>query len=79
MIVALLVGDFAEHRVARSLEIEQLDRRLQQARLHPLAFARDLALEQRRQNAERGEQPPPTSATAQPTRIGRRPAARSPT
>jgi hypothetical protein len=58
MIVALLVCDFAEHRVARSLEIEQLDRRLQQARLHPLAFARDFALEQRRQNAERGEQAP---------------------
>ena len=56
VVVARLPGYIARHQVTRRLEIEQRDLRVQQVRLHPLAFARYLALEQRGHDAERRHQ-----------------------
>ena len=57
MVVAGLLGDILVHQPARGLEIQHEDLRLQQRGLHPLAFAGNLALEQRGQDAHGAEQP----------------------
>ena len=56
MVVAGLLGDFLLHQPARGLEVEHEDLGLQQRGLHPLALARDLALEQRGEDAHGAEQ-----------------------
>ena len=55
MVVAGLLGDFAFHQPARRLEVEHEELRLQERRLHPLALAGLLALEQRDHDAVRAE------------------------
>ena len=57
MIVAGLLGDLVRLQPARGLEVEHEDLRLQQRGGDPLPFAGNFALVQRRQNAERAEQP----------------------
>ena len=56
MIVAGLLRDVLFHQPARGLEIQHEDLRLQQRGLHPLAFARNLALQQRGEDAHGAEQ-----------------------
>ncbi len=56
VIVAGLLRHFLHLQPARRLEVEHEDLRLQQRGGDPLAFAGDLALEQRGQDAERAEQ-----------------------
>ena len=48
--VALLARNFLVHRVARTLEIELAQHPLEQRRMHPLAFAGALPMQQREQN-----------------------------
>ena len=57
MVVAGLLGHVLFHQPARGLEIQHEDLRLQQRGLHPLAFAGDLALQQRGEDAHGAEQP----------------------
>ena len=56
MIVAGLLGHFAADQIARGLEVEHENLRLQQRGLDVLAFVRFLAFEQGDENAERREQ-----------------------
>ena len=56
VVVAGLLGHLAVDQPARRLEVEHDDLGLQQRGLHPLALARDLALEQRDQDRLRGEE-----------------------
>src|SRR5664279_5715001 len=56
MVVAGLFGDVLSHQPARGLEIQHKNLRLQQRGLHPLAFARNLALQQCGENAGGAEQ-----------------------
>ena len=56
MVVAGLLGDVLFHQPARGLEIQHEDLRLQQRGLHPLAFAGDVALQQRGEDAHGAEQ-----------------------
>ena len=53
MVVAGLPRHLAGQQPARRLEIEHEDHRLEQARVHPAAFAGGLALEQRHHDRER--------------------------
>ena len=55
MIVARLPRHLAGEQPARRLEIEHEHHRLEQARVHPAALARALALEQRHHDGERQE------------------------
>ena len=55
---------------ARRLEVQHGDLRLQQRGVHPLALARDLALEQRHQDALAPEETGAQVATGMPTRTG---------
>ena len=55
MIVAGLARHLVADRPARRLEVQHGDLRRQQIALHPLAFARLLALQQRHQDAHRAE------------------------
>ena len=57
MVVAGLPGDVLFHQPARGLEIQHEYLRLQQRGLDPLALAGDLAFQERRENANRAEQP----------------------
>ena len=51
VVVAGLAGHLAGQQVARRLELHQADVGLEQRGMHPLAPARALALDQRRQDA----------------------------
>ena len=51
MVVALLTGNVAQHRVAGALEVELVQHRFEERGVHPLPFARFLTVQQRQQDA----------------------------
>jgi len=57
MVVAGLLRNVLFHQPARGLEVQHEDLCLQQRGLHPLTFAGDIALQKRREDADRAKQP----------------------